>query len=150
MIIDKLENLSRYDYVPNVSKAIDLIKNNDLLTLNCGKYDLGDDCFVNVSEYLTKEEPEDGIELEAHVEYLDIQFTVLGSEMLYYQAIELGESIIDYNKKKDIEFFTSAWANSLCLYAGNFALIFPNDLHAGGFVADSEEKVKKFVFKLKI
>ena len=30
MIIDKIENLSRYDYVPNVQKVIDFVSGKNL------------------------------------------------------------------------------------------------------------------------
>ena len=150
MIIDKLENLSRYDYVPNVQKVIDFVTGKNLNEVVNGKYDLGDECYVNVSEYDAKCEPDDCIELEAHVNYLDVQLASSGDELLYFQSIELGESIIDYDKKKDIEFFTAEWYNSVVLSGNIFALIFPNDLHAGGFTAGGNDKIKKFVFKLKI
>lgn len=150
MIIDKLENIERYDYVPYANKIAEFVKNNDIKTIANGKYDLGDDCYVNVTEYQTKEEDEDGLELEAHINYLDVQLTAVGEEILYYQAIELGESIIDYDKNKDMEFFSAEWTNQVTLYPGNMAIIFPNDLHAGGYIAEKTETVKKLVFKLKI
>ena len=150
MIIDKIENIERYDYVPYANKVAEFLKNNDIKTIANGKYDLGDDCYVNVSEYQTKEEDEYGLELEAHVNYLDVQLTAVGEEILYYQAIELGESIIDYDKNKDMEFFSAEWTNQVTLYPGILAIIFPNDLHAGGFIAENVENVKKLVFKLKI
>ena len=150
MIIDKVENICRYDYVPFAYKVQEFLNGNDVKTMANGKYDLSDDCYVNVSEYVTKEEDEDGLELEAHVNYLDVQLTVVGEELLYYQAIELGESIIDYDKNKDVEFFSVEWANQVTLYPGNMAIIFPNDLHVGGLISENAEKVKKLVFKLKI
>ena len=150
MIIDKIENIERYAYLPFIDKVANFIKENDIKTISNGKYDLGDDCYVNVSEYATKEEDEDGLELEAHVNYLDVQLTASGEELLYYQAIELGESIIDYDKAKDVEFFVAEWTNQVTLYPGNMAIIFPNDLHVGGLIADDVQNVKKLVFKLKI
>lgn len=150
MIIDTLKNISRYSYVPNISKVAEFVSGKDLKTVENGKYDLGDDCYVNVSEYDSKEEPDLGVELEAHANYLDVQLVASGEEILYYQALELGESIIDYDKSKDVEFFTAEWYNSIVLSGDIFALIFPNDLHAGGFIAEKVCKVKKFVFKLKI
>ena len=131
-------------------KVKEFLETYDITTVENGKYDLLDDCYVNVTEYDTKEEPDDALELEAHENYIDVQLTAVGEEVLYFQSIELGESIIDYDKKKDIEFFNAEWSNTLTLYPGNFAIIFPNDLHAGGFISDKIENVKKLVFKLKI
>ena len=149
MIIDSIKNLDRYSYVPNVKKAVDFLNSIDVLTVAPGKYDLGDGCKVNISEYETKETPEEVV-LEAHREYLDIQLTVSGEENFVYQAIDLGEPHTAYNDVKDVEFFTAPWYNTVVLNGTNFALIFPNDLHAGSFTVDAPEKVKKFVFKLKI
>lgn len=149
MIIDSIKNLSRYTYVPNVQKAVDFLNSIDVNTVEVGKYDLGDGCKVNISEYDTKEMPEIPV-LEAHREYLDIQLTISGEENFIFQAIDLGEPHTSYNDVKDVEFFTTPWYNNVVLNGTNFALIFPNDLHAGSFVVESPEKVKKFVFKLRI
>ena len=54
------------------------------------------------------------------------------------------------DKNKDMEFFSAEWTNQVTLYPGNMAIIFPNDLHAGGYIAEKTETVKKLVFKLKI
>ncbi len=149
MIIDSIKNLERYTFVPNVKKAVDFLNSIDVATVEVGKYDLGDGCKVNISEYDTKEMP-DPVVLEAHREYLDIQLTVSGEENFVYQAIDLGEPHTPYNSVKDVEFFTAPWHNTVVLNGTNFALIFPNDLHAGSFAVENSEKVKKFVFKLKI
>ena len=100
-------------------------------------------------EYVTHEEPEEVL-LEAHREYLDLQLVVKGTETFLFQAIDLGEEATSYDKKKDVEFYTAPYYNSVVLSEGNFAIVFPNDLHVGNIVAGKEETVKKFVFKLKI
>ncbi len=149
MIVDKVENLKRYDYVPNVSKAVEFLQNNDVKNLENGKYDLGDECRVAISEYDTKEIP-DEVLLECHRNYIDIQMLVSGEEAMLTQSIDDGEEKVPYNHVKDVEFFTAPWYNTICLYDGNFAILFPNDLHGPSFAIEKSEKVKKLVFKLKI
>ena len=149
MIFDKISNLSRYLYVPGVSKVIDYLRDNDVLSLQVGKYDLGDECFVRVFDYVTHEEPEEVL-LEAHRNYLDLQLVIKGKETFLTQAIELGEEKVPYNKEKDVEFFTAGYHNVLGLETGDFVIVCPNDLHVGNINADGEEQVKKLVFKLKI
>lgn len=149
MISDCIKNLERYSYIPNIQKVIDFIKNNDLNATLVGKYDLGDECVLKVMEYTTHEE-EEQVLLEAHREFLDLQLISKGNETFVFQAIDLGEQAIDYDKKKDVEFFTVQYYNSIVLDSSNFVLVFPNDLHVGNLNADTEELVKKFVFKLKI
>ncbi len=150
MIIDKISNLYRYTYIPGVQKAVDFLKNNDINTLEKGKYDLGDDCFVKVSTYDTIPLPEGDVSLEVHRNYLDLQIAWTGEEVMYFQALDLGEEDKPYNKEKDVEFFTAPWMHQVVLNSENFALIFPNDLHNGSFDVDKTETVKKLVFKLKI
>ena len=149
MIIDKISNLSRYVYIPNVDKAVEFLKNTDLSQLAVGKYDLGDECRVAVYEYQTKE-AEDEILFEAHREYIDLQMVISGEENLYFQSLDIGEEAKPYNKEKDVEFYTASWYNTLALDGDNFALIFPNDLHMASFEIDEAKDVKKLVFKLKI
>ena len=149
MITDKISNLNNYSYIPNVDKVINYLKLNDLSSAELGKYDLGDGCSLKVMEYVTHEEP-DEVLLEAHREYLDLQLVASGEEIFLTQAIELGEEAIDYDKGKDVEFFTTAYCNSIGLDSSNFVIVFPNDLHVGNISLNSDVKVKKFVFKLKI
>ncbi len=149
MITDKISNLERYTYVPNIDKVINYLKNTDLISVENGKYDLGDGCSVKVMNYITHEEPSEVL-LEAHREYLDLQLVASGQEVFLHQAIELGEEAISYDKNKDVEFFTAGYYNYIGLDSSNFVIVFPNDLHVGNIYLDKEENVKKFVFKLKI
>lgn len=149
MISDSIKNLSRYDYVPNIDKVIKFLNENDASSLENGKYDLGDDCVVKVMEYVTHEEPEEVL-LEAHREFLDLQIAVKGTETFLFQAIDLGEPATEYDKKKDVEFYTAGYTNLVVLNEDNFVIVFPNDLHIGNIVAGEECSVKKLVFKLKI
>lgn len=149
MISDNIKNLDRYLHVPNIQKAIDYVNANDLSKIELGKYDLGDECTLKVMEYVTHEEPEEVL-LEAHREYLDLQLVVGGSETFLFQAIDLGEQKIAYDKKKDVEFYSAPYCSSVVLDGSNFAIVFPNDLHIGNIIAGEEQSLKKFVFKLKI
>lgn len=151
MIIDRTQNLSRYDYIPGVKEVIEFLqKNKDFTAIENGKYDLGNGHIVKVSDYDTKEIPEEDIELEVHREFLDLQMVVSGEEFMFFQAIDLGEQVKEYNSVKDVEFYVAEFTNSVELNNGNFALIFPNDLHACCFNTNGVNHVKKLVFKLKL
>lgn len=149
MIADKIVNLQRYTHVPGVQTVIDYLNSTDLSLVENGKYELSEDVIVKVMEYVTHEEP-DEVLLEAHREYLDLQYVHSGNEQFLFQAIELGDEAVPYDKKKDVEFFTAQYYSSIALTSGDFVIVFPNDLHVGNVNADGEESVKKFVFKLKI
>ena len=150
MIIDKISKMDRYAYIPGVQKAVDFLKNTNLTALEKGTIDLGDGHCVKVMFYDTKPLPEEDISLEAHRNYLDLQMTFGGEETMYFQAIDLGEEDKPYNQEKDVEFFKTSWTHQVVLNPENFALIFPNDLHVGGYDVDKTDKVNKLVFKLKI
>ena len=150
MIVDKITNLSNYYEVPYLYKVENFLSQTDLSSLTVGKYDLGDDCYVRYFEYDTKDLPEGNLKLEAHREYLDVQLNLKGEELLYFQSLDLGEESVPYNKEKDVEFFTAPYTSSICLYEGNFTVLFPNDLHVGSFNNGATSSVKKLVFKLKI
>ena len=150
MIIDKIEKMERYAYVPGVQKAVDFLKNTDLNSLEKGTIDLGDGHCVKVKFYDTNALPEEDISLEAHRNYLDLQMTFGGEETMYFQAIDLGEEDKPYNAEKDVEFFKAPWSHQVVLNPENFALIFPNDLHVGGYDVEGTDSIKKLVFKLKI
>lgn len=149
MIADKISNLQRYTHVPGVNTVIEYLNGKDLTLIENGKYELSDGVILKVMEYITHEEPEEVL-LEAHREYLDLQLVVSGNEQFLFQAIELGDEAIPYDKKKDVEFFTAQYFSTIALSSGDFVIVFPNDLHVGNVNADKEESVKKFVFKLKI
>ena len=150
MIIDKIEKMERYAYVPGVQKAVDFLKNTNLNSLEKGTIELGDGHCVKVMFYATKPIPEGDVSLEAHRNYLDLQMTFGGEETMYFQAIDLGEDDKPYNAEKDVEFFKTSWTHQVVLNPDNFALIFPNDLHVGGYDVEGTDSIKKLVFKLKI
>ena len=150
MIIDNVSKMERYAYIPGVQKAVDFLKNTDLNSLEKGTIDLGDGHCVKVMFYDTKPIPDDDVSLEAHRNYLDLQMTFGGEETMYFQAIDLGEENVAYNATKDVEFFKTSWTHQVVLNPDNFALIFPNDLHVGGYDVEGTDSIKKLVFKLKI
>lgn len=149
MILDNIKFLSNYSYVKNVDKAVKFLSENDCLALEDGQYDLGDQCCCLVSKYLTSDNTNKP-QLEAHREYIDIQLVLSGREVIYIQALELADTIKEYDSNEDYELFTSNYVNTVVLDGSNFVILFPNDLHAGGFDAGDKQEVKKLVFKLKI
>ena len=88
MIVDHLSNLYKYIFLnSNISKAIDFIKNNDLLSLPQGKTVIdGDEIFILRDTYPSKIENE--CFFEGHLKYLDIQIVLKGSEYIGYSFID--------------------------------------------------------------
>ena len=127
MIIDKLENISKYKEVPVF--AVEFIKN--LTTnINEGRYDFPEQNFANVESYNSKN-IEDA-KFEAHRNYIDIQLLLSGRERIYYTGVEGLVEKAPYDSSRDIVFFNDSVKNSdyLTLDGTNFALIYPHEAHA--------------------
>ncbi len=147
MIIDKLENISKYKEVPVF--AVEFIKN--LTTnINEGRYDFPEQNFANVESYNSKN-IEDA-KFEAHRNYIDIQLLLSGRERIYYTGVEGLVEKAPYDSSRDIVFFNDSVKNSdyLTLDGTNFALIYPHEAHAPQVSVETSENVKKVVVKIKI
>ena len=142
MIIDKIKNLGKYAHLSVVKQFLD----EHPEPLENGKYVINDCCFVNVSEYETKEDK--GI-YEGHERYNDLQMLISGNECIKIQHISDCRISTEYNEQKDVAFYTSEQYMNCYLDGSNFALLEPEDLHNPCLmIGDKPEKVKKYVFKI--
>ena len=109
-----------------------------------GRQDLGEGCFVNVSEYQPKD-IQDAI-FETHSKYADIQMILDGEEYIGYNKTTLLSPECAYDSEKDIRF----WQGEISLLAmqkGDWVLFMPEEAHAPGLKYNSKS-VKKAVFKI--
>lgn len=147
MIVGSLKNTARIEQMhPRFKAFFDFVKNNDWQNLELGKIELdGDNLFVNnvVLDPKTKEEAK----LEGHKEYIDIQLLLKGDEQLGWKPLEDAEKISQpYDEGKDLIFFDEQCDDYVSLKPGQFAVFFPEDLHAPGI---SDGKIYKFIAKVK-
>lgn len=149
MIIDKLSNTHLYSSLgERITKALAYLKQTDFSKLELGNYEIdGDNIFALVNEYNTKAES-DG-KLEAHKEYIDVQFVAKGSELMGYAPFENQKVINEYNEQNDIAFFDGE-KSLIKVDEGMFAIFFPTDLHMPGIKVNNSEYVKKIVIKVKV
>ena len=148
MIIGKLKDLNRYIGLSNqIDEAISYVLNNDMLSLECGRYELSEDIIVNRQQYYGKTETF----AESHKDYIDLQIVLSGRERMGYADISnLTVRVMeDYNPEMDLaKYFVS----DECFYEmseDSFALIFPEDIHRPGVKVD-EELIEKVVLKIKV
>jgi YhcH/YjgK/YiaL family protein len=138
MIVDKIENSKLYAAISQrLAKALDVLKKEDfsnavrhpMAEKADGRYDIdGSNLYYLVQRYQTK--PADQCKLEAHKDYIDIQFVADGEEILAYTPLDNLEIATPYNKEKDIIFYkTPANISSIVLTAGIFCVLFPDDAH---------------------
>lgn len=149
MIIDKLSNAKQYyGLSKRVEKALKYLENTDLSKLEVGKYEIdGKNIYVSVAEYETKDIEQ--CKWEAHRKYLDIQFIIVGKEMMGYAPINEMKMKNEYSKEKDI-LFLEGDGNYLVANEGTFLLFAPEDAHMPGIKAFQQQFVKKAVIKILI
>ncbi len=146
MIFDTIENLKNYSAVnPHFDEIAKFVKENDMKSMECGSYEVAEGIKVGISEY----EPATGGDYEAHRDYHDLQYAIIGEEAIDVLPIEFAKDSTGY--KPDIEFFTSQTqaATRVSLVEGSFVFLAPNDTHKPCIKMNSD-KIKKAVFKIKI
>ena len=149
MIIDTLANASKYFSLhPSFAKAFDYINQNNVATLADGIYETPEGLKVIVNTGMGKTAEASLAKFECHDKNIDIQLCVKGIETMAWKPREKclkpnGE----YNPDKDVRFFSDAPDMSFQLTDGQFAVFFPEDVHAP-MIGDGE--IKKVVIKVKI
>lgn len=144
LAVSYFRNMERWN------SAISFLKENDLSALELKRYDIdGDNLYVAVSEYLTKNPEETNF--EAHRRYIDIQYVVSGKELIGITPISMKNEIIEpFDAERDIEFFTVTSENNLRASPERFFIFFPEDAHRPGLKDGENSMVKKIVVKVRV
>lgn len=149
MIIDSLHNATKYYSLhPNFRKAFDFVNQNDLSQLEEGAFEIteGLKIIVIAGEGTSREESIKGF--ECHDQNIDIQISVKGPETFAWKPREKCTSPNGgYSDEKDVRFFHDAPDMFFQLQEKQFAILFPEDVHAAMI---GEGLLKKVVFKVKI
>lgn len=150
MIIDTIQNASKYFSVhPLFAKAFEYIQNTNLETIEMGKYDIdGDHLRAIFSSKTGMSAGASTAKFECHNNHIDIQLCINGIEQIGWKPrekclTEKGE----YNPDKDVQFYSDSPDMFFQLTDGQFAVFFPEDVHAP-MIGESE--IKKLVIKVKI
>jgi len=149
MIIDTLKNASKYFNVhPLFAKAFEYINKTDWSKTEVGKYDITDGLKAIISNGLGKTKEASIAKFECHNKNIDIQFCIKGNETIGWKPRE--KCVIangGYNEEKDVQYYGDAPDMYFQLTDGQFAIFFPEDVHAP-MIGESE--IKKLVIKVKI
>lgn len=141
-----LQQLKNAPLSNEAKRAIaDFIQNNDMQTLPCGRYELGEGNFVNILQLDTKES--DGV-FEAHKKYADIFFVISGAEY-----VSLGKDCVtvtrEYKESDDYYLCTVKDCKQILLTENAFCAFTAGELHKSGIAVEHGSPVKKAVFKIK-
>jgi len=150
MIIDTLQNASKYFSVhPLLEQAFAYINTVDLQNAPDGKSDIdGDNLRAIYSNKKGMTAEESIAKFECHNKNIDIQLCISGTEQIGWKPrSKCVAPKGDYNPEKDVQFYNDAPDMYFTLTDLQFAIFFPEDVHAP-MIAENE--VKKLVIKVKI
>lgn len=138
--LNKIKELcpSAYDFIVNKAEGAAV-----------GKYNLVNGAYVSVQEYTTKARSE--AKYEAHKKFIDIQMILSGKELIAVSPIEKMTISDEYNEEKDFMLFHH---NDECtdyvLEAGEFLILYPQDVHMPGVCVNEKSPVRKIVVKVPV
>lgn len=149
MIIDTLQNASKYFTVhPLFAKAFEYIKETDLANAPDGKLDIADGLKAIFSNKPGMSAEASVAKFECHNQHIDIQFCISGVETIGWKPRE--KCVVEnggYNPEKDVQLYHEQPDMYFQLTNGQFAIFFPDDVHAPMI---GEGNIKKLVIKVKI
>jgi YhcH/YjgK/YiaL family protein len=147
MIIDTIENLGKYVALnPLFADVIEFLKNNDLRTMEEGKYPIKDkNLFLSVQ--VAKQRTKESAFIETHIEMVDIQIPISCAETYGYSPLcDLPE--FEYDAEMDMTKYGDTKPQTyVTIKPGQFVIFFPEDGHAPCII--DEQEIKKVIFKVK-
>ncbi len=151
MIIDSLTNLHKYTSLhPLFEAAAEYIKNTDLQNAAIGKSDIAEGLKAIYSDKEGMSAAESIAKFECHDKNIDIQVCIRGHETIGWKPRSSCTAPKgDYNPEKDVSFFNDVPDMYFQLTGGQFAIFYPEDVHAPMIAAD-DKPIKKLVMKVKI
>ena len=150
MIIDTLANAEKYFCVhPLFEKAFEYIQSQNLDSIEVGKYEIdGDKLRVIVSNNPGITAAESAAKFECHNKHIDIQFCIKGKEQMGWKPRkDCTQQKSEYSEEKDMLFYNDAPDMYFQLTNQQFAIFFPDDVHAPMI---GNGNIKKLLIKVKI
>ena len=147
MILDKVENSSRYFKAPIFEEIFQKLKDFDINTLD-GTYKTHDLYYFKVLSYETQLSPKI---IVSHKKEVDIQILLSGKELIKIYKEEDVNVLEKYNSKIDCQFYEelNSPISELILEPNYMAVFFPNDIHGPLYAHNNKvDKLKKIVIKI--
>lgn len=149
MIIDTINNAPKYFSVhPLFKQAFQYINATDLANAPDGKADIAEGLKAIFSNAPGKTRETSLAKFECHDKNIDIQLCIHGVETIGWKPREKCVTPNgDYNAEKDVRFFHDTPDTYFELTDGQFAIFFPEDVHAPMI---GEGEIKKLVIKVRM
>lgn len=145
MIICPWKDIGRYaSVIPGLQEAVELV--NGLTSyekatypISCGK--------VMVQQGTTH--ALEGAKMEAHREYLDIQYLLAGQEVCGWAPTDESELVGEFDTERDVGFYVGK-NTPVTMQPGICYVLYPEDAHAPCAHLEQETEYTKIVVKLKL
>jgi len=149
MIVDTIQNASKYFSVhPLFAKAFEYIGQTDLANAPDGKLDIAEGLKAIFSNKTGMTAEASVAKFECHNKYIDIQLCINGTETIGWKPREkCVRENGGYSPEKDVQLYNEQPDMYFKLTGGQFAIFFPEDVHAPMI---GEGEIKKLVIKVKI
>ncbi|RYF87634.1 MAG: DUF386 domain-containing protein [Chitinophagaceae bacterium] len=149
MVIDSLKNAAKYYALhPLFRQAFEYINATDLASAQDGKADIAEGLKAIFSNARGKTKDQSLQKFECHDKHIDIQLCISGKETIGWKPRENCSALKgEYNEEKDVSFYDDAADMFFQLTDGQFAIFFPEDVHAPMI---GEGDIKKLVIKVQI
>lgn len=146
MIVCPWKDLGRYaPIIPGLEEAMAVVAELTDLTPRTIPLSGGNKILVQAGP--TK--PWAGAELEAHRDYLDIQYIVKGWEVMGWAPLETLTLSGEFNTAKDKGMYAGV-NDTMLIREGYCYVVYPEDAHAPGKHLDAPGEFVKLVVKLKV
>lgn len=115
-----------------------------------GKVELdGKNLYVSFQAYETK--AWEDCKYETHENYIDVQYVISGEEIITVTTRDSLSERAPYNAEKDVTFYCDdKRGTDILLKAGDFVVVFPDDVHKPKVMNGKPCSVKKAVAKILI
>lgn len=150
MVFDRIEHAPLYYGLGGrFRRALEWMAQVDPDALTSGEKVVidGDDIFATLFRIDTL--PREQSQLEGHRNYADIQFVLSGQEMVGYAQEGTVPVTVPYDPGKDIGFWNGDW-DTMTVHAGEFYIVWPQDLHAPRVACGSPAPVTRLVVKVRL
>lgn len=149
--LDNVNELMPYMSV-RIGAALAFLRDSDFENMEVGKYEiLGEDVYAKVDEYKT--EAVTVKKVEAHKQFIDVQFIAKGRELIGVAPLTEEDTIEENLSELDMCFYNNPQLKetNIVLEKSDFVIIFPWELHRPGCNAGEKSiKVKKVIIKVRV
>ena len=145
MIIDRIEEQERY-YALHKDMELAFAFLAEAPDLEPGRYELENGLFATVSEGETR--PLGEVDIEAHKEYLDLQYCISGGERMSWAHIQ-ELNLKSEEPERDCYFYTGK-STAMSIRPGMFYIMFPSDGHKAGCHQVYPKRYRKVVVKIPV